>query len=60
MLIDWIKNKFGIEYKKAQIYNIINQLGFSHQKARGIYPEAAPKAQEEFKDSLKKTSREST
>jgi transposase len=59
MLIDWIKNKFGVEFKKAQIYNIINQLGFSHQKAKGVYPEADPKAQEQFKDSLKKTSRES-
>ncbi len=36
ILIDWIKNKFGIEFKKAQIYNIINQLGFNHQKEKGF------------------------
>jgi transposase len=56
ILIDWIGKSFGVEFKKAQIYNIINQLGFSYQKAKGFYPEADEKAQEEFKDSLKKTS----
>lgn len=56
MLIDWVKNRFGIEYKKAQIYNIIKKLGFSYQKAKGIYPEADPQAQQVFKETLKKTS----
>ena len=56
ILIDWIKLNFGIEFKKAQIYNIVKQLGFSHQKAKGFYPEADPKSQEDFKKSLKKTS----
>lgn len=59
LLIDWIAKNFGVEYKKAQIYNIINQLGFSHQKAKAVYPEADEKAQEDFKDTLKKTSGES-
>lgn len=54
MLIDWIKKEFGIEYKKAQIYNIIKQLGFSYQKAKGFYPEADEKAKQEFKEALKK------
>ena len=56
ILIDWIRKSYGIEYKKAQIYNIIKQLGLSYQKAKGFYPEADEKAREEFKDSLKKTS----
>jgi len=56
ILIDWVCKNFGIEFKKAQIYNIINQLGFSYQKAKGFYPEADEKAQEDFKDGLKKTS----
>jgi transposase len=56
LLIDWIDNHFNIKYKKAQIYNIIKSLGFSHQKSRGIYPEADPEAQEAFKEGLKKTS----
>lgn len=59
ILIDWVGKSFGIEFKKAQIYNIVNRLGFSYQKAKGFYPEADKKAQEEFKDSLKKTSGES-
>jgi transposase len=56
LLIDWIDKHFNIKYKKAQIYNIIKSLGFSHQKSRGVYPEADPKAQEVFKEELKKTS----
>lgn len=59
LLIDWISKNFGIEYKKAQIYNIIKKLGFSYQKAKGIYPETDEKAQEDFKNGLKKTPRES-
>jgi transposase len=55
ILIDWIGKNFGVRYKKAQIYNIINQLGFSHQKAKAFYPEADVKAQEDFKEGLKKT-----
>ncbi|EON74802.1 Transposase [Lunatimonas lonarensis] len=55
ILIDWIRKSYGIEYRKAQIYNIIKQLGLSYQKAKGFYPEADENAQEEFKDGLKKT-----
>src|SRR5690554_4735929 len=55
MLIDWVRGNFGIEFKKAQIYNIIKKLGFSYQKAKGFYPEADENAQEDFKNSLKKT-----
>ena len=57
LLIDWIKKKYKIEYKKAQIYNIIKTLGFSYQKGRGIFPEADKSLQEEFKNALKKSSR---
>lgn len=59
MLIDWIRDRFGIEYKKAQIYNIIKHLGFSYQKAKGFYPEANAKAQQDFKEVLKKNAGES-
>lgn len=60
MLIDWIKANFEIEFKKAQIYNIVKQLGFSYQKAKGFYPETDHQAQQEFKESLKKNSRKSS
>ena len=55
ILIDWVRKSFGIEFKKAQIYNIVKQLGFSYQKAKGFYPEADKKAQEDFKNNVKKT-----
>ena len=55
LLIEWIKKHYGIEYKKAQIYNIIKSLGFSYQKGKGIFPEADKQKQEVFKDGLKKT-----
>lgn len=55
MVIEWISKNFGIEYKKAQIYNIIKQLGFSYQKGKGIFPETDKEKQEVFKEALKKT-----
>ncbi len=57
MLIEWIEKEFGIVYKKAQIYNILKRLGFSHQKSKGIFPERDVEKQEVFKDTLKKTLR---
>jgi len=55
MLMEWIKGNMGVEYKKAQIYNIIRSLGFSYQKGKGIFPEADKEKQEDFKERLKKT-----
>lgn len=57
LLIEWISNQYGLDYKKAQIYNIIRSLGFSHQKGKGIFPEADEQKQEAFKEGLKKTAR---
>lgn len=54
LIIDWVKTNFEIEYKKAQIYNILNNIGLTYQKAKGFYPEANPVAQENFKNELKK------
>jgi transposase len=55
MLGDWIKKRFNVEYKRAQVYNLIHVIGFSHQKSRPSYPEADKVEQEEFKERLKKT-----
>ncbi|NOU17305.1 MAG: IS630 family transposase [Bacteroidales bacterium] len=52
---EYIKKTFGVEYKRAQVYNILKALGFSFQKARGRYPEADPIQQAAFVESLKKT-----
>jgi transposase len=55
LLIDWIKNNYGIEYKKAQIYNILKGLNLTFQKGKGVYPEA--EGRKEKVEALKKTSK---
>jgi transposase len=55
IVIEFIKSRYGVEYKKAQIYNLLKELGFTFQKARGKYPEANSDLREEFISSLKKT-----
>ena len=39
VIIDFVKKRFGVEYKKSQIYNILHSLGFSYQKGKGYFPE---------------------
>lgn len=56
MIQDQIKKKFGVEYKKAQVYNIIKKLGFTYQKGKQTYPEASQEAKDEFSEALKKNS----
>ena len=53
MLIEFLKRDYGIEYKKAQIYNILKKMGLTFQKGKGIYPESEER--EEKLDDLKKT-----
>lgn len=55
LLRDWIDKEFDVRFQKAHIYNLLGKLGFSYQKAKGIYPEADPAKQEVFKQTLKKT-----
>ena len=54
LLIELIKKEYQVEYKKAQIYNILKKLGLTFQKGKGIYPEAQDR--EEKVNDLKKTS----
>ena len=54
LLIEYIKIHYGVEYKKAQIYNIIHSLGLTYKKGKGIYPEATER--ETIVEELKKTS----
>lgn len=54
LLRDWIEKQFNISYKRAQIYNILQKLGFSYQKGKGIYPEAAPEIREPLVAAFKK------
>jgi transposase len=54
ILIDFIEKKYGIQYKKAQIYNIMKSLGLTYQKGKGKYPEADKKKREIYMSELKK------
>lgn len=53
LLLDWIKINYGIEYKKANVYNILKGLNLTFQKGKGVYPEAIKR--EEKLSVLKKT-----
>jgi transposase len=54
ILISLIEKQYGITYKKGQIYNILNGLGLTFQKGKGIYPETIERT--EKVETLKKTS----
>jgi len=55
LLCVWIKQEYGVTYKKSQIYNILHAMGLTFQKGKGIYPEV--KEREEKVSDLKKTPR---
>ena len=54
LVADLIKNRFGVEYKKAQVYNILHLLNFSFQKGKGYYPETEERTEEAVEE-VKKT-----
>jgi transposase len=55
LVLEVIKRQYKIEYKVAQVYNILKKMGLSYQKSKGYYPEADKEKQELFKNGLKKT-----
>ncbi len=57
ILREYIEKNFGIQYQKAQIYNLLKKLDFTYQKGKAKYPEADEEKREEFKETIKKTSR---
>lgn len=54
LVSEYIRRNFGVEYKKAQIYNILHSLGLSYQKGKGYFPEISKR--EECVATIKKTS----
>jgi transposase len=54
LLLNYIQNKFGILYKKAQVYNLLRKLGFTFQRCKAFYPEAGQR--DETVEAIKKTS----
>lgn len=54
-----IKKKWGIELKDSRIYEILDELGLSYQKAHRDYAEAETRSQKSFVKLLKKNLKES-
>ncbi|MDR0415638.1 MAG: helix-turn-helix domain-containing protein [Prevotellaceae bacterium] len=54
LVAEYIRTTFGVSYKKAQIYNILHQLGLNFRKGRGFLPKA--EGREEAVSAIKKTS----
>lgn len=54
ILEEVIKTKWGVILKDSRIYNILEELGLSHQKAHRDYENADPEAQKAFVAELKK------
>lgn len=36
LLIKWIKNEYGLDYQKAQVYNLLDKAGITFEKKRGL------------------------
>jgi transposase len=54
LVSEYILRAFCVDYKKAQIYNILHAIGLRFQKGKGFFPEAA--GREETVSTIKKTS----
>lgn len=53
-IIEVIKVRWDVELKDSRIYQILDELGMSHQKAHRDYENADPEAQKEFVATVKK------
>jgi transposase len=51
---DYIQKEYQVEYKHANIYNLLRKLGFSYQRAKGIYPERDEGKRAQAKSDIKK------
>ena len=36
LLMQWIKNEYGLEYQKAQVYNLLDKIGIAFIKKQGL------------------------
>ena len=57
IIIEVINQKWDIQIKDSRIYDILKEIGLSHQKAHRDYENSDGKAQEEFVSTIKKTAR---
>ena len=54
IIIEVIYNRWGIEIKDSRIYDILKEMGLSHQKADRDYENSDPQVQKEFVATVKK------
>jgi hypothetical protein len=59
LLIRRIKKHYGVDYKQANIYILLKELGISYQRPTRLYGECKEEVQESFKKKLKKKLEES-
>ena len=60
IIIEVINQKWNVQIKDSRVYDILKEIGLSHQKAHRDYENSDPKAQREFVSTLKKTARTGT
>ena len=36
LLVHWINNEYGLEYQKAQVYNLLDKIGIAFEKKLGL------------------------
>lgn len=36
LLVQWINNEYGLEYQKAQVYNLLDKIGIAFEKKQGL------------------------
>jgi transposase len=53
LMREHIQKIYQVDYKPAAVYNLMHELGFSFQRAKGFYPERNEKKREEFKTDIK-------
>jgi transposase len=57
IICELVKILFDVELKDSRIYEILNELGLSHQKAHRDYDNADKQKQTEFQNNIKKNSK---
>lgn len=60
IIIEVINQRWNIQLKDSRIYDILKEIGMSHQKAHRDYENSDHKAQKDFVDTIKKKTRTET
>jgi transposase len=60
ILCEVIAQRFEVQLKDSRIYELLNELGLSYQRAHRDYENADPQAQKQWVDTVKKTASAAT